>query len=162
VHRSRLLQTCDRGYFAERNASEPDFLFDFKNLLQFIHISPARDSRCLGCLQDQSSPVMNWARPYPKDQSSSAFCVIETTTSDALTPNRTSRTGYELNKISRTASEPSRRSPYTAAIGESASTRPACITETLEEPCTQKVRRYGKREIRSRRAPASMCLSPGG
>jgi|ERR1700723_540408 hypothetical protein len=48
------------------------------------------------------------------------------------------RTGYELNKISRTASEPSRRSPYTAAIGESASTRPACITEMLEELCTQK------------------------
>ena len=77
-------------------------------------------------------------------------------------PNRTSRTGYELNKISRTASEPSRRSPYTAAIGESASTRTACITETLEEPCTQKVRRYGKSEVRSGRAPASMCFSPGG
>jgi hypothetical protein len=46
----------------------------------------------------------------------------------------------------RTASEPSRRSPYTAAIGESASTRAACITEMLEELCTQKVRRYGERE----------------
>ena len=43
MRRSRLLQTCDRGYFAERNASYPDFLFDFKNLLQFIHVSPARD-----------------------------------------------------------------------------------------------------------------------
>jgi hypothetical protein len=43
VRRSRFLQTCDRGYFSERNASYPDFLFDFKNPLQFIHIWPARD-----------------------------------------------------------------------------------------------------------------------
>jgi hypothetical protein len=37
-------------------------------------------------------------------------------------PNRTSRTGYELNRISRIASEPSRRFLYTAAIEESTST----------------------------------------
>jgi hypothetical protein len=43
VRRSRLLQTCDRGYFAERNASYPDFRFDFKSTFQFIHIWPARD-----------------------------------------------------------------------------------------------------------------------
>lgn len=42
-------------------------------------------------------------------------------------PNRTGRTGYELNRISRIASEPSRRFLYTAAIEESISTaaRPA-------------------------------------
>jgi hypothetical protein len=33
VRRSRLLQTCDRGYFAERHLSHPDFLFDFKSPL---------------------------------------------------------------------------------------------------------------------------------
>ena|ERR1700721_1464014 len=48
-------------------------------------------------------------------------------------PDRTSRTGYELNKISRTASEPSRRFFYTAAIEESTSTLPARITEALED-----------------------------
>jgi hypothetical protein len=31
-------------------------------------------------------------------------------------PNRTSRTGYELNRISRIASEPSRKFLHTAAI----------------------------------------------
>jgi hypothetical protein len=38
VRRSRLLQTCDRGYFAERNASYPVFFCDFKSPLQFIRI----------------------------------------------------------------------------------------------------------------------------
>jgi len=35
--------SSDRGYFAERNASYPDFLFDFKSPPQFIHTWPARD-----------------------------------------------------------------------------------------------------------------------
>jgi len=48
-------------------------------------------------------------------------------------PNRTSRTGYELNRIGKTASEPSRRFLYTAAIEESTSTLPARITEALED-----------------------------
>jgi hypothetical protein len=53
----------------------------------------------LGLIQAQSSPVVSWARPYPKDQSSSATRLVEVRTSISEGSSLSGRTGDAGNHL---------------------------------------------------------------